>query len=128
MRYESLKQPLAPPAVFARRMAASFALALGLVGLSLLVGMVGYRQLAGLGWVDSFENAAMILGGMGPLADLNTNDAKVFAGLYALYSGLFLILVAGLVLAPALHRLLHRLHIDDKDEEDDETDVPATQA
>jgi hypothetical protein len=116
MRFENLRQPLASPAVFARRMARSLLLATGLIGLSLLVGMVGYHRLAGLGWIDSFENAAMILGGMGPVAELHSQSAKLFAGLFALYSGLFLILVAGLVLAPALHRLLHRLHIDDKDE------------
>src|SRR3954463_498839 len=115
MRFESLKQPLAPPVVFARRMARSLAVAIGLITLSLIVGMIGYHRLAGLGWIDAFVNAAMILGGMGPVAELKTNPSKVFAGLYALYSGLFLILVAGLVLAPALHRLLHRLHIDEQD-------------
>jgi hypothetical protein len=116
MRFESLKEPLAPPAVFARRMARSMAVAVGLIGLSLIVGVVGYHHLAGLGWVDSFVNAAMILGGMGPVDPLKSDASKVFAGIYALYSGLFLILVAGLVLAPALHRLLHRLHIDSQDE------------
>ncbi|HET9160133.1 MAG TPA: hypothetical protein VFN88_05930 [Caulobacteraceae bacterium] len=119
MRYESLRSPLASPMVFARRMAFSVSLSLILVAISLAVGMVGYHDLAGLNWIDSFLNASMILGGMGPLAELHTNGAKVFAGLYALYSGLFLILVAGLILAPALHRLLHRLHIDDKDEDAD---------
>ena len=118
MRLESLNQPLAPPAVFARRMARSLALAVGLIGLSLIVGMIGYHHLAGLSWVDAFVNAAMILGGMGPVAELKNNPSKVFAGVYALYSGLFLILIAGLVLAPALHRLLHRLHIDEQDEAD----------
>jgi hypothetical protein len=116
MRFESLNQPLAPPAVFARRMARSLALAIGLIGVSLSVGVIGYRHLAGLSWIDAFENAAMILGGMGPVAELHSGAAKLFAGLFALYSGLFLILVAGLVLAPALHRLLHRLHIDEQDE------------
>jgi hypothetical protein len=116
MRFETLRQPLATRTVFAMRMAASALLALGLIAASLLVGVVGYHHLAGLGWIDSFENASMILGGMGPVADLHTDGAKVFAGAYALYSGLFLILVAGLILAPALHRLLHSLHIDSKDE------------
>jgi len=116
MRFESLKQPLAPPGVFARRMARSLAVAIGLIGLSLIVGMVGYHRLAELSWIDAFVNAAMILGGMGPVAELKNDPSKVFAGVYALYSGLFLILVAGLVLAPALHRLLHRLHIDSQDE------------
>jgi hypothetical protein len=101
-------------------MARSGGLALGLIAVSLAVGMAGYHHLAGLGWVDAFENASMILGGMGPVADLHSDAAKVFAGAYALYSGLFLILVAGLILAPALHRLLHSLHIDNKDEGCDE--------
>jgi hypothetical protein len=116
MRYENLRQPLATRMVFARRMAASVFLALGLIAASLIVGMIGYHRLAGLTWIDSFENAAMILGGMGPVAELHAQGAKLFAGLYALYSGLFLILVAGIILAPALHRLLHRLHIDEQDQ------------
>jgi len=122
MRYENLNQPLATTGVFARRMAASLFLALGLIAVSLIVGMIGYHRLAGLAWIDSFENAAMILGGMGPVAELHAQGAKLFAGFYALYSGLFLILVAGLILAPALHRLLHRLHIDSQDEGGDSQD------
>lgn len=118
MRFENLKQPLASPIVFARRMAFSLSLAMVLIAGSLAGGMIGYHLTERLSWIDAFANAAMILSGMGPLAPLDNDSGKLFAGLYALYSGLFLILVAGLILAPALHRLLHRLRIDDQDEAD----------
>lgn len=91
----------------------------GLVGLGLLliplvIGIVGYMALANLGPVDAFLNAAMILGGMGPVDPLPTDAAKVFAGAYALFSGVFFLVIAGVVLAPFLHRVLHRLHVADR--------------
>jgi hypothetical protein len=79
---------------------------------SLAVGMVGYHWFEGLGWVDAFANAAMLLSGMGPLQPLATSAGKVFAGLYAIYSGLALISIAGIVFAPAVHRFLHRFHFE----------------
>jgi Co/Zn/Cd efflux system component len=116
IRYEHLRQPLATRAVFIRRMGRSLLIALGLIAVSLLAGMWGYHHYEGLYWIDAFANAAMILSGMGPLAIPMTTGGKLFAGSYALFSGLFLIFMAGLILAPAVHRLLHSLHIDDKDE------------
>ncbi|MEI6243653.1 MAG: hypothetical protein WCQ64_01290 [Acidobacteriota bacterium] len=83
-----------------------------LVG-SLLIGIVGYHALAHMRWVDSFLNAAMILGGMGPVGDLPTDTAKIFAGCYALYAGVVFIAVAGIMIAPVAHRVLHRMHISD---------------
>jgi hypothetical protein len=79
--------------------------------------MAGYRYLEGMEWIDAFANAAMILSGMGPLAPLHTWGGKLFAGLYALYSGLTLILAFGLIFAPVVHRVLHRFHLeaDEKD-------------
>jgi hypothetical protein len=74
--------------------------------------VIGYHRFEGMTWIDSFANAAMILSGMGPLTELHTNGGKVFAGCYALFSGLVFIAVAGIVLAPAVHRLLHRFHLE----------------
>ena len=85
-----------------------------LVGLSLFAGMVGYRYLEDMSWIDAFANASMILSGMGPLSPVQTTAGKLFAGCYALYSGLALILVAGIIFAPVVHRLLHRFHLEDE--------------
>jgi hypothetical protein len=77
---------------------------------SLLMGMAGYHWIAGLPWVDAFENAAMLLGGMGPVGEVRSSAAKVFAGVFALYSGLVFLLVTALVLQPVFHHVLHRFH------------------
>lgn len=86
--------------------------ALVVIGLALGVGVAGYHWLAGLGWIDSLLNASMILGGMGPVDPLKSDTAKIFASLYALFSGLAFIGIAGLMLAPFAHRLLHRVHLE----------------
>jgi hypothetical protein len=83
-----------------------------LIAGSVLLGMLGYHVIAGLGWVDSFLNACMLLGGMGPVGELTGNPAKIFAGLFALYAGLVFVVVSGLLLAPMLHRVIHRFHWD----------------
>lgn len=109
-RFERKGQKLASRRAFAQRMARSLALGLALIAGSLIVGMAGYMYFAQLSLVDAFLDASMILGGMGPVAPLTTDAAKIFAGLYALYSGLLLIVVSGIILAPVLHRVLHALH------------------
>jgi hypothetical protein len=109
-RYETRHQPLLPRREFLGRLARNFAVASLLIGLSLGVGMVGYHYYEGLAWIDAFANAAMILSGMGPLSPLQTWGGKLFAGLYALYSGLVLIAATSIILAPLVHRLLHRFH------------------
>jgi hypothetical protein len=106
--------PLAPRSTFFRRLGSNLALALLLVVVSLFVGMVGYHSLGKLAWIDAFLNASMILSGMGPVDPLPTSGAKLFAGLYALYSGLTLVATASLILAPVLHRCLHWFHITDE--------------
>jgi hypothetical protein len=113
-RFEHRRQKLATRAVFARRVGWSLLVALSAIGVSLAIGIAGYMGLAGLSFVDAFLNAAMILGGMGPVAVLDSDAAKVFAGLYALYAGLLFIAVTGVVLAPVLHRVLHAIHADEK--------------
>ena len=72
--------------------------------------MIGYHRLEGMPWIDAFANAAMILSGMGPLEPLHTWGGKMFAGWYALYSGLVVIVVAGIILSPIIHRVMHRFH------------------
>jgi hypothetical protein len=109
-------KPLAPRQVFARRLLASTAVGLGLVIVSLAVGMAGYHGYEGLPWLDAFLNASMILSGMGPLLQPVTTGGKLFAGLYALYSGLAVIVIAGVIFGPVIHRFLHRFHIEAEDD------------
>jgi hypothetical protein len=97
---------------FIRGMATSFAAAALLIGLSLFGGMAGYHYFEGMEWIDAFVNAAMILSGMGPVSPLQTWGGKLFAGCYAIYSGLALILATGLILAPIVHRVLHNFHLE----------------
>jgi hypothetical protein len=103
-------------AVFLRRLAAHFAVASALVLLSIAVGMVGYHHLEKLGWRDAFLNAAMLLGGEGPVESPSSRGGKVFAGLYALYSGLVFVVVVGVILTPVLHRTLHKFHWEGEDD------------
>ncbi|MFO1361030.1 MAG: hypothetical protein U1F45_00935 [Burkholderiales bacterium] len=111
--YEHHSRPLAPRRVFARRLAASAALGCALLAASLAAGMLGYRYVVGEPWMQAFVDAAMILAGMGPVTTAFDSDAaRLFAGLYALYSGFAAIAMAGIVFAPVAHRFLHRFHLD----------------
>jgi uncharacterized membrane protein YidH (DUF202 family) len=112
--FEHRSSPLIPRPQFVHRLARSVLFATLIIVVSLLVGMAGYHWLEHRPWIDAFADAAMILSGMGPLRPLETDAGKVFAGLYALYSGLTLIAVAGVIFAPALHRFLHRFHLDEE--------------
>ncbi len=113
---ETHTEPLAPRAVFLRRLAASFAAAFAIIGISLAAGMTGYHRTEGLNWLDSFLNASMILSGMGPLLQPVTTAGKLFAGIYALYSGLAVLVIAGVMFGPIVHRFLHRFHLEADDE------------
>ena len=110
--YESRTHPPLPRTRFARRLAWHVAGAAALVLVSLLLGMAGYRYFEGLAWRDAFLNAAMLLGGMGPVDAPRTDGGKLFAGLYALYAGLVFLIAAGVLFAPILHRMLHKFHWD----------------
>jgi hypothetical protein len=110
--FEHRHEPLLPRAAFLRRMARYTAAALLIIISSLLIGMFGYHLFEGLGWMDSFVNAAMILGGMGPVNSLHTATGKLFAGMYALYAGLIFLLVAGVLFVPLFHRFLHHFHLE----------------
>lgn len=111
-RYEHKTQPLAPLDVFLFRLLRSGALALIITGGALAIGIVGYHVTEGLHWIDSFLNASMILGGMGPVNAIHTNAGKIFAGCYALFSGIIFLVAAGVLLAPVFHRFLHKFHLD----------------
>ena len=90
--------------------------AIALLTISLLVGMLGYREFAGMRWVDAFLNASMLLGGMGPVGDLPNDEAKVFAGIYAMYCGVVFIATAGLLILPLANHVLHKFHLDHKEQ------------
>ncbi|MFN9732159.1 MAG: hypothetical protein ACK59M_17270 [Pseudomonadota bacterium] len=97
---------------FTRRVLRAVAFGVVLIVASLVFGMLGYRVFEGMSWIDAFVNAAMILSGMGPLQPLATPAGKLFAGVYAIYSGLALLSIAGIVFAPVVHRFLHRFHLE----------------
>jgi hypothetical protein len=95
---------------FLRRFAAHFALASGMMAVSLAGGMAGYAYFERLPWADAFLNSAMLLGGMGPVNNPQTFAGKIFAGCYALYAGILFLAVSAIVLGPVVHRVLHRFH------------------
>ncbi len=111
-RYEHVSQPVAPWPHFVQRQLRSLGLGGVLIVVSLAVGMLGYHSLVGLSWIDAYENAAMILAGMGPMAAPASTAGKIFAGTYALYSGIAVLAVAGVIAAPLVHRFMHRMHAD----------------
>ncbi len=100
---------------FLARLAAHGGVAVAIVALGLAIGTVGYRLTEQMAWIDAFLNASMILGGMGPVDRLSTEAGKLFASLYALFAGIVFVAVAGLLLAPLIHRLLHGLDVDIED-------------
>jgi hypothetical protein len=109
--FENRSQPLLPRRAFLRRLARSGALGVTIVAVSLFIGMLGYHALEKLGWLDAFLNAAMLLGGMGPVEQPQSPGGKLFAGLYALYCGLAVIVIVGITFAPIAHRFLHKFHL-----------------
>ncbi|HVU34523.1 MAG TPA: hypothetical protein VHE61_13900 [Opitutaceae bacterium] len=110
--YERRTEPLLPARKFYSRLARSVGWGLALISVSLAVGVAGYHAFCHLGWTDAFVNAAMILSGMGPIAELPTRSAKIFAGCYAIYSGIALISTTAVIFAPIVHRLMHRFHLE----------------
>lgn len=81
--------------------------------ITLGIGMLGYHHFEGLSWVDAYENAAMILSGMGPIGDLKTTSGKIFAGSYAIFSGTLFLVIIAIVFAPVIKRFLHKFHLDE---------------
>jgi hypothetical protein len=111
-RFEHRRQPLASKRLFMRRMARYLSLSLGIIAASLLIGVLGYHFTEGLPWLDALLNASMILGGMGPVDAVQTTAGKWFASLYALFSGMVLLVAVGVLIAPMFHRFLHRFHLE----------------
>ena len=109
--YEHHAETLLPGRVFVRRLSVHATAALALVLVSLGIGMTGYMHFEHLPWRDAFLNSAMLLGGMGPVDSPKSDGGKLFAGCYALYAGLVFLISAGVVVAPVVHRLLHRFHL-----------------
>ncbi len=110
--WEHRHDPLLSRRLFIRRLAKYALISLGIVLASLIIGMLGYIAFEGYSWVDSFLNASMLMGGMGPVGELHTSAGKVFAGFYALYCGLVELVAVGIFAAPIVHRFLHHFHLE----------------
>jgi hypothetical protein len=115
LSYERRNEQLAPRSIFIKRLLAAELFAMGLIAVALMIGIAGYHFIAGFQWLDSLLEASMILGGMGPIKELPNDSAKIFASIYALFSGLIFIGVMGIVLSPVVHRIMHKFHVDEKD-------------
>ncbi|HSB65020.1 MAG TPA: hypothetical protein VLD65_00485, partial [Anaerolineales bacterium] len=113
--FEHRRQPLLTPREFLIRQLMYLLVALGIIGGSLVLGMVGYHYFENLAWIDALLNAAMLLGGMGPVNELHTSAGKLFASFYALYSGIVFLVSVGVILAPLYHRFLHHFHLEMED-------------
>ena len=116
---EGKYQPLAPLRVFYSRLAKAFLATLGVIAFSLAMGAAGYHYFGHMGWLDAWLNASMILTGMGPVNELHTVGAKLFASFYALFSGVVFITSVALLLTPVIHRLLHKFHLEAESAEED---------
>ncbi len=110
--FEHRKEPLLSRPLFFWRVFKFAAISFGLAVLSLIFGILGYRIFEGMSWIDAFVNAAMILGGMGPVGELHSDAGKLFAGIYALYCGLIVIISISILIAPIFHRFLHLFHLE----------------
>lgn len=108
--YEHRRIPPIPLGRFIYRMAGHTLLSVSVIVISLAGGMIGYEHFERLAWRSAFLNSAMLLGGMGPVDAPQTDGGKIFAGVYALYAGLVFLLMAGILLAPVVHRIAHRVH------------------
>lgn len=113
-RFERRSQPLLSPRAFRLRMLIYAGFALLVIAGALGVGIVGYHWTEDMAWIDALVNAAMILGGMGPVSELHTSAGKVFAACYALFSGLAFIVIMGVIFGPVVHRFLHRFHLEEE--------------
>lgn len=111
-QFEQRRHKVISRPAFAVRMARAIGIWFAIIGVGLLIGMAGYAGFEGMSLTDAFLNAAMILSGMGPAAELKTTGGKLFAGAYAILSGLLIIIAAGFVLSPIFHRVLHKFHVE----------------
>lgn len=112
--YEHKRQPLAPTRVFYQRVFFQLLLACLVLAVCLVIGLAGYYFLTDATCIDAFHNASMILSGMGPVITITTSSGKIFSSLYALFSGIVFITNIGLILAPVIHRIFHKLHLEEQ--------------
>ncbi len=108
--YEHKKQPVATTATFYQRILKNILIALFIIAVCLAIGVAGYHYTDNVPWIDALHNASMILSGMGPVVEIKSEGGKIFSSAYALFSGLVFISIAGFILAPAIHRIFHRLN------------------
>jgi hypothetical protein len=113
--FETRRENVLPARHFARRILWSFALSAAIAAIALGIGVTGFHFIAQLEWIDALHNASMILGGMGPVAEMRSDAAKLFSSAYALFCGLVFISVVAVTLIPVLHRVLHKFHMDEAD-------------
>ncbi len=111
-KLETKNQPLSHRRKYHQRLLIEVIRAFILLSFALLIGIMGYHFIAGFSWIDSIYNASMILGGMGPADEIRGTSAKLFASAYAIFSGILLIGIFGLIMAPVIHRILHRFHLE----------------
>ena len=111
--YEHHKQPLASKAKFLQRTLNNIVVALLIMAVCLLIGTIGYHYTADMSWIDALHNASMILSGMGLVDKVGSESGKIFSSVYALFSGVVFITNIGVILAPALHRIYHRMHLEE---------------
>ena len=114
MMYENRSMPLAPAKVYYSRILRNLLIGSGILTVCLAVGIVGYHFTAKVGWLDSLHNASMILSGMGPVVPIGTRTGKIFSSFFALFSGVVFITNISFILAPAIHRFFHKLHLQEK--------------
>src|SRR5476651_544894 len=113
--FEHRTKPLLPRKIYYQRLARNAAMGAAVIVAALGMGMIGYHSFENMTWVDAFVNASMILSGMGPVSTLQTEGGKIFAGCYALFSGIAMITIMGIIFAPVVHRFLHKFHLQDED-------------
>lgn len=116
-QYERRGDKLAPRNVFIKRIIGALGVAVALILVALLIGIAGYHFIAGFNWIDSLLEASMILGGMGPVKELHDDAPKIFASIYALFSGLVVLALMGIMLSPVVHRIMHKFHVAEEDVE-----------
>ena len=117
--FEHKLRPLASRAVFYTRTFKHAIFGFCVITICLCIGIAGYHYTDNISWIDSLHNASMILGGMGPVVEIKSNAGKIFSSFYALFCGVMFITSVGIMLAPAVHRFFHIIHLDDVEDPTD---------
>ena len=112
-KYEHKSQPLASTSVYYKRVLAHLFKTISILGTSLFIGILGYKFLGPMSWIDALHNASMILSGMGPVVTIQTNAGKLFSSFYAIFSGVVFITSIGVLIAPSAHRFFHTMNLED---------------